>query len=91
MEAIGDLESGQILTVGGDVGIVSGLREEFDRHGARAKGIVAAEGTVADRGGFERLGQFPRTYLVDISDGFIRERLPARLPPECLDVVSPST
>lgn len=80
IEAIGLTTKKQILTVGGEPGILEHLEGEFEMLGARLEGIVAADAVLDDRGAFESLSDQGGVLLVDVAPALVIQRIGATRP-----------
>jgi hypothetical protein len=80
IEAIGLNSKKQILTVGGDPGILGQFDAEFELRDGRLSGIVAAEAVIADLEAYDDLSRHTNVVVVDVAPELVSRRLGAMRP-----------
>lgn len=80
VEAIGLNSKKQVLTVGGDPGILGQIDAEFEMRGGHFSGIVAAEAVVEDQRAYDLLSIDASVVLVDVAPELVSRRLEAVRP-----------
>lgn len=80
VEAIGLNSKKQILTVGGDPGILGQIDAEFEMRNGSLSGIVAAEAIVEDKRAYDVLSSNSSVVLADVAPELVRRRLGAVRP-----------
>jgi hypothetical protein len=80
IEAIGLNSKKQILTIGGDPGILDLIDAEFELRDGRLSGIVAAEAVIEDQEAYDVLSGDSNVVLVDVAPELVNRRLGAARP-----------